>query len=78
MLVRCLNCELLWRRITEISNPGGTVAFVDIQKVCPNCNSNAYVVEADQASEGRQEPAIPHIPSEDEKPGYKYQYRRGG
>ena len=42
MLVRCLNCALVWRRITADSNPGGTVALSDIQLVCPSCHSNAW------------------------------------
>ena len=42
ILVHCLNCETLWQRITPESNPGGTVATVDVQLVCPRCWSNAY------------------------------------
>ena len=42
ILVRCLNCKILWQRITSWSNAGGTVALEDIQLVCPACNSNAF------------------------------------
>ncbi|KKK91003.1 hypothetical protein LCGC14_2717310, partial [marine sediment metagenome] len=42
ILVTCLNCKILWRRITADSNPGGTMPTDDIQLVCPGCNSNAY------------------------------------
>jgi hypothetical protein len=40
ILVRCLNCKILWRRITPEIYP--TVLLSDIQLVCPACNSNAY------------------------------------
>ena len=42
MLVRYLNCGILWRRVTDYDNPSGTVPTVDIQYTCPNCNSNAF------------------------------------
>lgn len=42
ILVRCLNCGILWRRITSWDNPGGTVATDDIQMWCPRCSSNAW------------------------------------
>lgn len=42
ILVKCLNCKILWRRIAADDNPGGTVAYTDIQLVCPGCASNAY------------------------------------
>ena len=41
-LVTCLNCDLLWRRVTGDDNPGGTVALDVIQLFCPQCGSNAY------------------------------------
>ena len=46
-LVRCLNCGLLWRRITTESNPGGTVFTEDVQLICPKCYSNAFRLEPD-------------------------------
>ena len=42
MLVRCKNCGILWERVTEWDNPGGTVLDTDICKVCPKCSSNAW------------------------------------
>lgn len=45
MLVRCLNCGLLWRRVTMDDNPGGTVANEDLCYRCPKCSSNAYTPE---------------------------------
>ncbi len=42
ILVRCQNCSILWRRITSMSNAGGTVPLDDVQLLCPACNSNAY------------------------------------
>ncbi len=41
-LVVCLNCDVLWRRVTADDNPGGTVSLSDVQYVCPRCASNAY------------------------------------
>lgn len=46
ILVTCLNCTILWRRITEDDNPGGTVPASEVQKFCPNCNSNAWISAA--------------------------------
>ena len=40
--VKCLNCGIKWLRITEHSNPGGTVMTCDIQYNCPNCGSNYW------------------------------------
>lgn len=51
MLVRCLNCHLLWRRITAYDNPGGTVANGDLQYLCPKCHSNAFEEELNLCSE---------------------------
>ncbi len=45
IFVRCLNCDILWERITGYDNPGGTVATINIQILCPNCNSNAWKAE---------------------------------
>ncbi|KKL46946.1 hypothetical protein LCGC14_2340460 [marine sediment metagenome] len=42
ILVECLSCGILWRRITPNSNPGGTVDNYDVCIFCPQCGSNAY------------------------------------
>ena len=44
MLVKCLNCGIIWRRMTADGNPGGTVSYEDIQVVCPACGSNAWEI----------------------------------
>ena len=40
ILVECLNCGLLWERISPAINP--TVLTEDIQLFCPSCGSNAF------------------------------------
>jgi len=54
ILVTCLNCGIIWRRITE--DDGGVTgpALADIQKVCPACNSNAYAIKWQTPNEGRR------------------------
>ena len=42
MLVKCMNCGLIWRRVTPDDNPGGTVPLSAIQTHCPKCGSNAW------------------------------------
>lgn len=44
-LVRCLNCRLLWRRVTGDDNPGGTVSTESLCYFCPVCGSNAWEPE---------------------------------
>ena len=47
VLVRCLNCRGLWRRITNDTYP--LPSLDDIQLVCPVCGSNAYQVVPDES-----------------------------
>ena len=41
LLVRCLNCKMLWRSVDGYS-PGRTVVPSAIQVRCPGCHSNAW------------------------------------
>lgn len=43
LLVRCLNCGILWRRVTTWDSM--TLASEDYQLYCPACFSNAYEPE---------------------------------
>ena len=43
--VRCLNCGILWERITVPATATYTVDNNDIQHNCPNCSSNAYKIK---------------------------------
>ena len=49
MLVKCLNCGLIWRYVNA-TGPG-TVAYEDIQTCCPACQSNAYRALLEQEKE---------------------------
>ncbi len=40
MLVRCLNCRMLWKYVGL--SPGETTATEDVQTRCPRCGSNAH------------------------------------
>ena len=45
MLVKCLNCDLIWRRVTALDNPGGIMwVSEELCYFCPNCHSNAWVL----------------------------------
>ena len=46
VLVRCLNCRTLWRRVTQWDMGGSTWSEGDLQHGCPACSSNAYEVES--------------------------------
>ena len=53
--VVCNNCGIKWVRITDLSNPGGTVAYADLQYTCPNCHSNDYRFQEPRRRKGKHD-----------------------